>query len=397
EFAQLGDNANRDKDFALGGDIDLSDTGTAWTGPDGYIGHFYGNGYTIKGLMLDGSTQSVGLFRTLGDGAIVENFTLEVSTFNDQPVTVSHALFIGGLLGSISNANGSMTIKGVTVKGDIKIGVKTTATTLEVGGLIGELSQFKEILIENCVSELNITADLGDAPKSYSAFGGFMGKEWNSGGQCKLTIRNSYATGNINVTGNFSSTNTNNHVFAGGFIGDECSNTTNTEILIEQCYAAGNISIASLPETTVHSNYMRGTGGFIGMIWKQGSGTNNVTIKNSAAVGSSVILNPLSGGHATVTDSSRFAGYALNTYNIVTFENNIANSGMLVGDGTSTHSDDSTDAQGTTKWGRGVANTTAGLKNSTTWTTAAPTGLGWSADTWDFSTVPSLGRPLLKK
>jgi hypothetical protein len=260
-----------------------------------------------------------------------------------------------------------------------------------VGGLIGELSQFKEILIENCVSELNITADLGDDANQFNAFGGFLGKEWNSAGRCKLTIRNSYATGNINVTGSFSNNVDNPHVFAGGFIGDECSNNTTTNILIEKCYAAGNISIASLPMTTVHDNYMRGTGGFIGMIWRR-SGTNNVTIKNSAAVGSSVILNPLSGGNATVNDSSRFAGYAIITNNNVTFENNIANNGMLVGDGTSTHSDDSTDAQGTTKWGRGVANDANGLKKVATWTT----GLGWDSTVWDFSGLSQGKWPTLR-
>ncbi|MDR0538888.1 MAG: hypothetical protein LBG74_00065, partial [Spirochaetaceae bacterium] len=285
-----------------------------------------------------------------------------------------------------------MTIKGVTVKGDIKIGTKTSATTLEVGGLIGELSQFKEILIENCVSELNITADL-ELARNFSAFGGFLGKEWNSGGECKLTIRNSYATGNINVTGNFSSTNTNNHVFAGGFIGDECSNNaTNTDILIEKCYAVGNISIRSLTGTGIHSSYMRGTGGFIGMIWKQ-NGTNNVTIKDCAAVGSSVILNPLSGGHVTVTDSSRFAGYAIITDNNVTFENNIANNGMLVGDGTSTHTDAGDDALGTTKWGRGVANDANGLKKVATWTT----GLGWDNTVWDFSGLSQGKWPTLRQ
>ncbi|MDR0526920.1 MAG: hypothetical protein LBG79_03770, partial [Spirochaetaceae bacterium] len=71
------------------------------------------------------------------------------------------------------------------------------------------------------------------------------------------------------------------------------------------------------------------------------------------------------------------------------FSNNVVNSAMLIGIGT-TYSETGSDSAGTTKAGAGKSLAT--LRTQATWTTV----LGWSSDIWDFSGLAQNKWPTLK-
>ncbi|MDR0527103.1 MAG: hypothetical protein LBG79_04735, partial [Spirochaetaceae bacterium] len=369
EFLQLGDPANVNKDFALGGDIDLTNTGTAWTGPAGYIGHFYGNGYTIKGLVLSSTSTSVGLFSTLGNGAIVENFTLEVSTPGNAVVnfTSAAATYIGGLLGRVDNGLADITIENVHIKGELKIGKAVgVGGGLYFGGFIGEARNFHTINIIRCSSEVNI-----EETYAFTCMGGFIGRQYINSANAALNFIDCYASGNISAETDFSCS-------VGAFMGDIVGNSGIT-ITFDRCYASGNVEVKN--SGTLAAGVNQYASGFVGAI---GTNTNlsTVEIKNNVAA-SSKVISPLE----AEANQGRLAGYIRAGTN-VTFTNNIANIDMRIGDGSSTHSDTPSDSAGTTKWGKGVQNTTAsgGLKNAVTWT-----ALGWSNTVWDFDGLTKSG------
>ncbi|MDR0540211.1 MAG: hypothetical protein LBG74_06895, partial [Spirochaetaceae bacterium] len=385
-YEKLGGDGNGGVDlnanYSLACNIDLTDyrdssnqpVTTGWVGPSGYQGHFYGNGYTITGLVLDvsyfsGSNNKAGLFKSLGDGAVLENFTLEVSTPNNQPTVAPRSGYFGGLLAYISDATVGITVQDVKVKGNLKIACAPSAYLILFGGFFGEARDFKSITMIRCSSEVNIEAE-----HCYGPVGGFVGRMYSGSDNGSLSFTDCYASGNVTA-------NTTSYAIAGGFIGDVNGSTLTMAVTFERCYASGNV------EVTAGANSY--AGGFIGGV-PTASGCRNLyfTIKDCAAVGTKAIVSPSTG-------YGRLAGYANDANNTITFTNNIANAAMQVGDG-STHTDDGDDAQGITKWGKGVANDTNGLRKITTWTAAAPTGLGWSTDTWDFSGLSQGKWPTLK-
>jgi hypothetical protein len=185
-------------------------------------------------------------------------------------------------------------------------------------------------------------------------------------------------------------------VCAGGFAGVVTGLTSGLigiDIEFNRCYASGDVSLID-PDGVGPLNATWNSGGFSGYVYAITTNVLSVTIKNSVAANSKVILNPALS--RTYINNARLIGFNDTPALTLTLDNNRANSGMLLADGapTSTHADSPEDMLGGTVWGKGVPNTAAssGLKNAATWT-----ALGWSADIWDFSTVPSLGRPVLKK
>jgi hypothetical protein len=384
---------------------DLAGNPIPWRGPAGYSGHLFGNGYTIRGLVLDeattavvagGSGKSVGLFASLENGAVVENFTLEVSTPNNQISDLSGGgLYFGGMLAIVDNSAAEITIQDVKVKGDLKlkktaITPGTTDTFLVCGGFIGEARRYKSITINRCASEVSLTLTSNSGVNAADALfdiGGFVGRHWRGSNNSVLSFTDCYASGNLSAeleytaaepTGTYAT-------ILGGFIGDICKDFNEvTTVTFNRCYASGNIEGKDLTGLEYGKYY---EGGFVGGVaFKANSRVSPAmvfTMENCAAVGVKTIQNPLQIAEDT---NGRVAGFVRSTVGTMTLANNIANSGMLVGTGTIYTGPDGADTK------QGLGKSIAELKTQSTWTS----GLGWSADTWDFSGLQQGKWPTLR-
>jgi hypothetical protein len=294
DLAALGNAENVAENWYLANDIDLAEyTSGTWDGPNNYRGTFNGNGKTIRNLVLTKNNSDTGLFDSLAGGATIKNLIVEVSTPSNPTSTPPNTLQLtssvrfGGLVGGINaDANQPITFKKVTMKGDLRYGNLINSNTfVNLGGLVGEI-QGGTVLIEECVSELNISAILGTRPNSdgnntTAKAGGFVGKVLNA----NVTIRNSYATGNMIMT-----MDGERKTAIGGLVGIIGNSTSTGTTLIENCYSSGTISLIKTVGTQpVYS------GGLVG-----GQLSGSIIINNSAALNTSI--------EASNTTATAYAG-----------------------------------------------------------------------------------------
>jgi hypothetical protein len=132
------------ENYFLMNDIDLNEftgggsTPINWVGQTNYSGNFNGNGHTID-LTLKKTDGDTGLFTSLANGAIVENFTLNVVT--ESGLRMSNNSHFGGVVGVIGST-GTFRIRNIAVSGSLNYGTQTAANLyLIVGGLIGEVQE----------------------------------------------------------------------------------------------------------------------------------------------------------------------------------------------------------------------------------------------------------------
>ena len=213
--------------YTLNANIDATATST-WNSGAGFIplcksvgftGVFNGNGYTISNLFINNTTtNSAGLFGTIGAGGIVHD--LNLTSVN---ITNTSSYPIGALCGYkndvIANQN-TPTIYNITINGGTVNGQYT-------GGLIGECESYS--YIQNCqVIGVNVTS-------TQSGVGGVVGVITTG----YVTFKNCNYQGGT-VTG---------VTYVGGFVG-AC---TSTSTIFTQCYSTGTVS-----------NTGDKTGGFVG-------------------------------------------------------------------------------------------------------------------------------------
>jgi hypothetical protein len=189
------------ENWYLANDIALPDSTSGWLGPAGYSGKFNGNGRRVTNMVLSRTNSDTGLFSTLAGGAVVENFTLEVRTGDTNGLLLTGVVRFGGIVGGITDQTLLITLKGITVRGDLIYRPNPNASYAwqYVGGLLGEVN-VGNILIENCLSEINIIADYGELNHSDDqpriCVGGLVGKILYS----DAIIKNSYATGSLSAS-----------------------------------------------------------------------------------------------------------------------------------------------------------------------------------------------------
>lgn len=162
------------KTVVLSNDIDMTDI--AFAGIPTFGGHFYGQGFTIKGIAINADGSQKGFFRYLQEQAIVENLNIIGSIEPGGSKSM-----VGGLAGHNAGIIRKCTFNG-TVCGYEQIGgiagVNESSGVIEectvsgmvygshfVGGLVGENSG----VVRNCVNEAEINTrsvqnavDIGD-------------------------------------------------------------------------------------------------------------------------------------------------------------------------------------------------------------------------------------------
>ncbi|MBQ3878750.1 MAG: methyl-accepting chemotaxis protein [Oscillospiraceae bacterium] len=158
------DRWSEEKEVVLAGDLDF--TGLEFTPIPLFSGHFDGNGHTIRGIDLEKDASTVGVFRQVLEGAVVENLTVSglfapggkaeyvggIAGKNSGTIrdcifegTVRASRCVGGLVGANM---GSGILRACTVSG-------TVQGQHRVGGAAGE----NEGTIEQCVSRASVNPE----------------------------------------------------------------------------------------------------------------------------------------------------------------------------------------------------------------------------------------------
>jgi uncharacterized repeat protein (TIGR02543 family) len=376
EFLQLGDPANVDKDFALGGDIDLTNTEAAWDGPTNYSGHFYGNGYTIKGLVLSGGNGNIALFRGLGDGAVIENFALEAYT---SGVYNTASLEFGGVVGYISTS-GTRTIRNVKLTGDFEFG-NITSSYLVIGGIVAEIGDGARQLtgsttIENCSVDLSVVINSSNTATNRNniiTLGGILSS-------ARATVDISNCRANVNFQANLAN---DQKVYAGGIVG---MRAIFSELSISNCYSEGEIVVNNNARTAFYSpDCDIFVGGIIGgRRFNEAARTFNM--QNCATLVKRVLAIVPAGYETNAYVDRVYGGNNTSGSNGTwTLSNNYALNNMRTGKTDATYPGASVDGDATGF--AGLGKTEANFKTESTWTT----GLGWSADIWDFDGLNKSG------
>ncbi|MET3290915.1 UNVERIFIED_CONTAM: uncharacterized protein YjdB [Brevibacillus sp. OAP136] len=158
--------------YKLGNNIDLTDylasggggynSGAFWAPISNFTGTFDGDGYVIRGLKINRSSENfVGFFGGTGAGATIKNIGLD-------NVDVVSGSFVGGLVGGLQGSGATLSNSYVT---------GSVSGTNYIGGLVGYQSSGS---VSDSYSSATVTG-------SYT--GGLVGYQDNS------SISNSYATG----------------------------------------------------------------------------------------------------------------------------------------------------------------------------------------------------------
>jgi hypothetical protein len=353
--------------YSLADNITLPDN---WpNGPAGYTGKFYGNGYTIKNLKLLAGTGNIGLFSSLGNGALIEDFTIEAATVGTPSL---NSLQFGAVVGAVA---ANVTIRKINVNGDFIFG-DITGANVNIGGLVGMVTG-GTLTIDKCVSTLNINVNCTQTGnQNYTqSFGGLV----SFARAATINITDSYTTGNITVWNTRDQRN-----LAGGLVA-ALANSTN--LAITRCYASGEVVVCADGRTTYTSGAGVYTGGLFGGV-REGENSSQVAITNSAALNKRVLAIA-----TAQMNSGRIIG-EIARINTLSLTNNFALKDMVTGSTDAAYPGTSVvgDADTSEGLGKTAGTGTGELRNAATWTSE----LGFSADVWDFTPLSSGGWPVLK-
>jgi hypothetical protein len=151
ELVCIGNDPNFPLDgaYSLGNALDLSALSFAGIGSseEPFVGSFYGNGYAIVGLCVKQNQDYTGLFRVIGQGALVQDVLIQGGVVQGRAYT--------GLLAGYNQGS----IKKCTVQGKV-------SGTNDVGGLVG---------INGKQGEIHNSKALGIVKGSLYEVGGLVG------------------------------------------------------------------------------------------------------------------------------------------------------------------------------------------------------------------------------
>ena len=147
-------NTYEGKSVLLDADVDMAEVNPENYWPNSafkkqFKGHFNGGGHAIKNLTFDSTEDRMGLFRTTGEGAYIENLKLEDVNIG-QATQKSSCGAVAGF------ADGNITVNNVEVSGKV-------SGTKYVGGLIGDSNEEKTIILTGCTNKAAVTSRDVDA------------------------------------------------------------------------------------------------------------------------------------------------------------------------------------------------------------------------------------------
>jgi hypothetical protein len=281
-----------EQDITLSGTwepIGRVETVDTWGVPTGGIhafgGNFYGNGHTIRNLVLPGgSVHHIGLFGHI-DGALIQDLQVELGT-NVISVTNSTGQRIGIIAGTHKNSVirncGVYSQSGITING-------TNNYALYFGGISANTEEGSiSSIIENCYVSMNITETNGG---THLTVGGVV--------YGTNTIRNCYYIGNITGSGLYV----------------EMNGVTSYSDIFETSYSAG-----TLTNNATSSTYTT-TSGIVGV----GSINNNATLIEQIYQAAGNSYARISPNSSPLTNNYAYAGMLLNGATVTSNDPNSQN------------------------------------------------------------------------
>jgi len=208
--------------FRLINDIDLDvppyNEGEGWipigTFTGSFRGHFYGyiegmcGSGIIKNMKIKRDAHYQGLFRAIGNGAVIANLGIE-----NFDITANNSMDIGGLAGWVVYSN-----KTITIENCYAIGKTEGYNIRDVGGLIGGVTNWGSsdsipVIIKNCytIFDFKVGPDTAEGIgiiKNLGNIAGIVGASWGA------KIINCYSNANINIL----DTNNSDNLFGAGII-----------------------------------------------------------------------------------------------------------------------------------------------------------------------------------
>lgn len=274
---------DRDAYFKLVNDIDFNGKSISpmFTSTSPFIGHFDGNGYTIRNFKVadkdeegnnkhvSSSSQYYGLFGYIGEGGKVSNVTLDSftvyvarSTSLSSTKSSNYGLLAGYCAGTIENV--TVTNSSLNVKSSNK-----TKDLVSVGGLVGNLAE------KGTITNVSVTANIKVDGVIDAVVGGVCGSTVNSKRITKTendvtvkvaNISKASYTGDITV--DLSGSTVSVPTTVGGIVGKNFSS------LIDDCSSAGTITVNSA--FTKAGNQTFNVGGLVGWMI-----SDNAVLSNS--------------------------------------------------------------------------------------------------------------------
>ena len=260
-------------------DVDLD--GETWvaigTQTNSFRGTFDGQGHTIANMNSHSESEVTfldcmgGLFGSLGDGAVVKNFTLTGRMEIVSKYSSGSSDYFGSITGAI--AGGTVLIQ--NIHSSVYIQTSTAKNSSDawgrpvynVGGLVGFIvhNVNANLTIDSCVYDGTINASNG--VKHYAGIMAMTGS--NSSNSKTVTIKNTVFAGSINLNDNGSG------AYEGcagilGYAADGKSLTVN----IQDCIVAGKMSFNQEKSWTASNN------GNCGQIIAKVDGSTTVNISN---------------------------------------------------------------------------------------------------------------------
>ena len=241
-----------DKHYILVADIDLDPNalgGQAFSQAPinaNFTGCFNGNHHTIHNLNINSDDYSVGLFRSLGKGSIVENLWIENTTI------YSDKYYVGGLAaknwGTIRKCHvsgkiyGFSSVGGLVGRNGYQVEIRSNSNMLSNDTLI--TNEEIEGVILSCSSNVDVTATRINVGVRSQNIGGIVGL--NAGGIIGLCKSSGSINGDIQAGGLvgdnkgwiyncYSDCNVQGIKFAGGLIGENSGS-------VMMCYSTGMVS-----------------------------------------------------------------------------------------------------------------------------------------------------------
>ena len=219
EKVNSGELETEGKYFVLNADIDL--VNREWT-PIGtfthpFMGHFVGNGHTIKGLKVSKTTEDfkledsnmtnnfAGLFGVT-QGAFIQDFNIEKATVGFQYLKANSALY----LGVVAALGINTTFRNVDVsieKFDVVTIQNGDIANVVAGGLVGSLYALTELTTDGeqaiyldltkCSVKGDINIDTTNSNAALSVVGGLVGETYTENGTNVISLNNNFFEGNI--------------------------------------------------------------------------------------------------------------------------------------------------------------------------------------------------------
>ena len=230
ELVDFSVSVNRGTNYAgttvyLNSDIDFSNPTSQEFQPIGdktnyFKGVFDGQGHAVKNLVMNMSSQFIGLFGYSKGGTIIENVVIDsscsfVSTLNSQTE---------GYIGSITGDCESCVIENIMNMGSVTFA--GNAISIRLSGIVGRILGSSSV--RNCVNYGQIT-NIGFI-ENMLYIGGIVGT--SAGSDATKSIQNCINYGTITTNGPAHS------LYAGGILGNSFRDLT----IIENCVSAGRIA-----------------------------------------------------------------------------------------------------------------------------------------------------------